>query len=215
MTIKAVGIVYGLFTALLLMPGCGKVRYPDYYTLALAPSPPRTGNGERTLGSLAVRDFETPSYLRQGRIVYRESPTEIGFYEYHRWINNPGAIVTTAMIDALRSSDLFSQVDLYASHVKADFQLRGRLERLDEIDYGGGVRVEVKLSAQLVNMRTASTVWSGEQAESASVEKATVNSVVTQMTHATQKCIDGLLADLRQHLGEGQQRSSDPGKPYH
>lgn len=214
MTIKAVGIAYVLFTAL-LMSGCGKVRYPDYYTLAVAPSPPQAGNGERAPGSLAVRDFETPAYLRQGRIVYRKSPTEIGFYEYHRWVNNPGAIVTTAMIDALRSSDLFSQVDLYASHVKADFQLRGRLERLEEIDYGGRVRVEVKLSAQLVNMRTASTVWSGEQAESVSVEKATVNSVVTEMTHATQKCINGLLADMRQHLGEGQQRPSDPGKPYH
>jgi ABC-type uncharacterized transport system auxiliary subunit len=207
MTIKTFVFAYVLFTAL-LMSGCGKVRYPNYHTLALAPSPPPAGNGEPALGSLAVRGFETPAYLRQGRIVYRESPTEIGFYEYHRWVTDPAAIVTTAMIDALRSSYLFSQVNSDASHIKPDFLLRGRLERLDEIDYGGGVRVEVKLSAQLVNVRTASTIWSGEEAETGRVEKATVNSVVNEMTRATQNCIDRLLADMQQHLGNGLQRSS-------
>ena len=210
MRIKAFVIAYVLFTAL-LMSGCGKVRYRNYHTLALAPSPSTASNREPALGSLAVRDFETPAYLRQGRIVYRESPTEIGFYEYHRWVNNPAAIVTTAMIDSLRSSDPFSKVDSDASHINADFLLRGRLEQLDEIDYGGGVRVEVKLSAQLVNLRTASTIWSGEQAETARVEKATVNSVVTEMTRATQNCIDRLLTDMQQHLGNRLQRSSDSG----
>lgn len=212
MTIKAFVFACVSLTAL-LMSGCGKVRYPNYHTLALAPSPPPAANGGQALGSLAVRDLETPAYLRQGRIVYRESPTEIGFYEYHRWVTNPGAIVTTGMIDALRSSDLFSQVASDASHIRPDFVLRGRLERLDEIDYGGGVRVEVKLSAQLVNLRTASPVWSGEEAETARVEKATVDSVVAVMTYAAQKCIDRLLADMHQHLGNGLQRSSDSELP--
>lgn len=213
MTIKAFVFACVSLTAL-LMSACGKVRYPNYHTLALAPSPPPAGNGGQALGSLAVRDLETPPYLRQGRIVYRESPTEIGFYEYHRWVTNPGMIVTNAMIDSLRSSDLFSQVDSYVSHIKPDFLLRGRLERLDEIDYGGVVRVEVKLSAQLVNLRTASPVWSGEEAETARVEKATVDSVVTVMTYAAQKCIDRLLADMQQHLGNGLQRSSGSEQPH-
>ena len=214
MTIKAFVFAYVLFTALVIS-GCGKVRYPNYHTLSLAPPPAPEGNGGHQLGSLAVRDFETPAYLRQGRIVYRESPTQVGFYEYHRWVSNPGMIVTNAMIDALRSSNLFSQVDSDASHIKPAFLLRGRLERLDEIDYGGGVQVEVKLSAQLVNSRTASPIWSGEEAETVrvEVEKATVNSVVMTMSHATQKCIDRLLADMRQQLGNGQQRSSGSEPP--
>jgi hypothetical protein len=32
--------------------------------------------------------------------------------------------------------------------------MSGRLERLEEIDYGGGVRVEAKLSAELLNLRS-------------------------------------------------------------
>jgi ABC-type uncharacterized transport system auxiliary subunit len=157
---------------------------------------------------LRVRDFETPSYLRQGRIVFRESPTQVGFYEYHRWFTDPGATVTTAMIGGLRSSGLFTEVDSQVSRMKPDFLLRGQLERLDEIDYGGAVRVEVKLSAQLVNLHNVSVVWSGSESETARVEKATVNSVVIGMSGAVQKCIDRLLADMHRQVGNAIQPSS-------
>lgn len=197
----------------LLATSCGKVRYPDYYTLALAPTLAPPANGTQRLGSLVVRDFETPAYLRQGRIVYRESPTEVGFYEFHRWVTNPGATVTTTIITELRSSGLFSPVDSDASHIKPDFLLRGQLERLDEIDYGGAVRVEVKLSAQLVNLRTTSTVWTGAEAETVRVEKASVNSVVIEMSHATQRCIDRLLDNMYQQLGQKPQPSADSQIP--
>src|SRR5215469_12328924 len=199
--------------AVLLVAGCGKVRYPNYYTLALAPTISPEGNEGRILGSLVVHDFETPTYLRQGRIVYRKSPTEVGFYEYHRWVTDPATTVTTAIIGPLRSSGLFSQVDSEASHMKPGFLLRGQLKRLDEIDYGGAVRVEVQLSAQLINLRTASTVWSGEEAETARVDKATVNSVVIEMSDALQKCIDRLLADMQRQRGNAIQRSSGSELP--
>jgi ABC-type uncharacterized transport system auxiliary subunit len=206
MTIKPVVFVCVSFAALLL-GSCSKVRYPNYYTLALAPTLDPAVSRGHALGSLAVRDFETPAYLRQGRIVYRESPTQVGFYEYHRWATNPGAIITTSIIDTLRSSSPFSQVDSYAKHTNADFLLRGQLERLDEIDYGGAVRVEVKLSAQLIDLRT-STVWSGVEEETVRVEKANVNSVVTGMSEAAQKCIDRLLRGMQQQLANATLRPS-------
>ncbi len=196
-------------SALMLLPACGKVRFPDYYTLALAPTLSPESYEKHPLGPLQVRNFDTPAYLRQGRIVYRQSPTEVGFYEYHRWVTDPGASVTTAMVGALRSSGLFTQVDSEVSHTKPDFLLRGQLGRLDEIDYGGTVRVEVKVSAQLVNLRTSSIVWSGDEAETAQVEKATVNSVVIGMSGAVQQCINRLLAGMRRQVGSVTQSSSN------
>ena len=186
----------------LVTTSCGKVRYPNYYTLALAPTLAPAGKGGATFGTLVVRDFETAAYLRQGRIVYRESPTQVGYYEYHRWVADPGTAAATAVIGSLRSSGLFSQIDSDARHIKPDFLLTGKLERLDEIDYPGAVRVEVKLSARLVDLRTASLVWSGDKAETARVEKAAVDSVVIE-----QKCIERLLADMQQQLLIARQRS--------
>lgn len=212
MTMKRFAFVCGSLLAL-LAAGCGKVRYPSYYTLALAPSLAPADASGRTLGSLAVHEFVTPPYLRQGRIVYRESPTQVGYYEFHRWVTNPASTITHAVVERLRSSGPFSPVDFDRKQSKSDFLLRGQLERLDEIDYGDGMRVEVKLSAQLVDLRNKSAVWSGNQTETARVKKANVNSVVIEMGHAAQNCIDRLMADMQQQLGNAQQRSSHSRLP--
>ena len=189
-------------TLMLLISGCmGKVRYPTYYTLALAPAMKPDVSTPHLRATVAVRRFETPMYLRQGRIVYRETPDQIGFYEYHRWAADPGATVTTAFIEALRSANAFSTVAPYDGQDRPDFLITGRLERLDEIDYGGGVRVEAKLSAVLMNLRTGSIVWSGDATETSNVARRDLNSVVAEMSHALQESINGLLSNMEQQSG--------------
>ena len=193
---KATVFVIGLLTA-----GCGgKILYPSYYSLAI-PSPPQPAlNGTRVAATLAIRRFETPAYLRQGRIVYREAPQEIGFYEYHRWAADPASTVTAAMIDALRSSRLFTFVTPYDGQQKPGYVMSGRIERLDEIDDGASVRVETKLSAELVDERTGATVWSDGASTTLSVETHDVNSVVVEMSRATGKNIDQLVGSLSAQL---------------
>jgi hypothetical protein len=100
---------------------------------------------------------------------------------------------------------LFSFIKPYDGHGRQDYLLNGRLERLDEIDYGGGVRVEAKLSADLINLETGATVWTGETAETLRVETHDVNSVVVEMSHAVQKSVDRLVASLDQQLLAGGQ----------
>ena len=87
-----------------LMTGCmgGKVRYPKYYALEIATAPVLKVKDQPLPVAVAVRRFDTPTYLRQGRIVYREAPEEVGFYDYHRWAADPGATVTTAVIAMMR-----------------------------------------------------------------------------------------------------------------
>jgi ABC-type uncharacterized transport system auxiliary subunit len=186
----------------LLMSGCAKVRYPDYYTLAVAPTVKPAPNDARQSATVAVRPFNTPAYLRQGRIVYRQTPEEVGFYDYHRWASDPGVVVTTGVIDSLRSANLFSVVEPYAGQERPDYLLSGRLERLDEVDYKSGVQVEVKLSAQLVNLRTGAAVWAGAVTKTSDVGSRDVNSVVVAMSHAVQGGIDQLVADVEKQLPE-------------
>jgi len=189
-------------TLALLISGCGKVKYPSYYTLSIAPElKSDVGSTPRPV-TVAVRQFETPAYLRQGRIVYSQAPGEVGFYEYHRWAVDPGAAVTTAMVEALRSGRLFSTVAPYDGHDRSDFLMTGRLEKLDEIDYGGEVRVEAKLSAELTNLHTGSVVWTGDAAQTSRVERRDVNSVVAEMSHALQESMDQLLKGMDQQVSK-------------
>ena len=186
---------------MLLMAGCGgRVLYPKYYDLEIPPAPRPAMNGAPKAGTVAVQQFQTPPYLRQGRIVYRQAPGEIAFYEYQRWAEDPAVTVTMAMIDSLRSTRLFSFVKPYDDRDQQDYLITGRLERLDEIDYNGGVRVEAKLSAVLVNLRTGTTLWTGDAAETLRVDTRNVNSVVVEMSHAVQKSIDRLVESLAQQL---------------
>ena len=184
----------------LLISGCGRTRYPSYYTLSIAPTLTPDVSLTHPPITVAVQRFETPAYLRQGRIVYSKAPGDIGFYEYHRWAVDPGAAVTTAVVESLRSERLFSSAAPYDGQQSVDYLLSGRLEKLEEVDYGGGVKVEAKLSAELMNLRTGSIVWTGDAAESSRVEGHDVNSVVTEMSHALQSSIDRLLIGMEHQI---------------
>ena len=146
----------GIITAL---TGCGgKIKYPNYYTLNL-PAPPDPPAPESVRTSIAVREFQSPGYLRQGPIVYRSTPEEIGFYEYHRWAADPRALVTNAVIDHLRASGQFALVTMYDGRPDRDYVFTGKLEKLEEVDYDAGVKVEVAISAQIIRAKTGATVW--------------------------------------------------------
>ena len=189
--------------SILLLPICGcmgKVRYPNYYSLSIPPAPALGTAAAPQTGTLAVRRFETPAYLRQGRIVYRETLDQIGFYEYHRWATDPGAAISTAVVDSLRANHSFSLVGPYDSGQHPDYLLTGRVERLDEIDYGGRVRVEARLSAELTNVRTGAVVWSGSANQTSNVDTRNVNSVVTEMDTAVQGSIQRLLGGMQEQL---------------
>ncbi len=173
--------------------GCmGKVKYPSYYTLNLPPAPdPPAQEGVRA--SLAIREFRSPGYLRQGAIVYKTSPEQLGFYQYHRWAVDPRELVTTAVADHLRASGSYSQVKTYDGHSDVDYVVSGRLEKLDEVDYEGGVKVEVAISAQMTKLATGETVWTNEVSEVGTVAERNVPAVVAEMNRTMDRAIEKLL----------------------
>jgi ABC-type uncharacterized transport system auxiliary subunit len=176
--------------------GClGKVRYPAYYELHLpaAPDPPP---GPEARASVAIREFRSPSYLRQGPLVYRASAEQIGFYDYHRWATDPRDFVTNAIADRLRASGNFADVKFYDGHSRTDYIISGRLERLEEVDYKGGVEVEVALSAQMTELRTGTTVWANSVSETSSVAQRDVPAVVGEMSHTMDRAIEKLLSSI-------------------
>ena len=179
--------------ALAVLMGCGgKAKFPNYYTLHVPPPPdPPAKEGARVC--LAVREFRSPTYLHQGAIVYKTSPEQIGFYNYHRWAVDPREFVTNAVTERLRASGNFTQVKLYDGRADIDYVLSGRLEQLEEIDYDGGVKVEVALSAQMTNLATGTTVWTNEVSELGTVGQRDGPAVVAVMNATIGRAIEKLL----------------------
>ena len=190
--------------------GCiSRAKYPAYYTLHVPPAIDVSIAGE-TRSSLAVREFRSPAYLRQGAIVYRTSPEQVGFYQYHRWAVDPREFVTNAIADRLRESGRFGEVKTYDGREDVDFILTGRLEKLEEVDYEGGVRVEVALSAQMTDLRSGKTVWANAASETVEVNKRTVPAVVAEMSHAMDGAIRKLLATLPVSTTTSLESHTDP-----
>jgi len=187
-------IVFCLATLTILV-GCGRVRYPQYYTLNL-PAPPDPPPAENVHAALAVREFRAPAYLRQGAIVYKPSPEQISFYAYHHWAINPCEFVTNSVIEQLRASGDFVRVRPYDGHSDTQYVLSGRLEKLEEIDYAGGVKVEVAISAQMTNLATGLTVWTNTVSEVGDVNKRDVPAVVSEMNRTMELAIKKLLTPM-------------------
>jgi ABC-type uncharacterized transport system auxiliary subunit len=182
-----------VLATLTILVGCGgAAKYPNYYTLHVQP-PVDPPTPEGVHASLAVREFRSPTYLRQGAIVYKTSPEQIGFYNYHRWAVDPREFLTNAVADHLRASGNFTQVKLYDGRSDIDYVLSGRLEKLDEIDYEGSVKVEVAISAQMTNLATGAQVWTNAVSEVGTVGKRDVPTVVAEMNRTMERAIEKLL----------------------
>jgi ABC-type uncharacterized transport system auxiliary subunit len=192
---KLTAIVLALSSLIALASCGGKMRYANYYTLNLpvTPDPPPAANANVTV---AIREFRAPAYLRNGAIVYKTSPELIGFYAYHRWAVDPCEFVTDSVVDRLRAAGAFLRVKRYDGRTDAEYVISGRLEKLEEIDYEGSVRVEVAISAQMVRLDTATAVWSNAVSEVGDVKQHDVPSVVSAMSRTMERAIDKLLTSL-------------------
>ena len=201
----------GLVLMILILAACGgPVKNPNYYTLHLPP-PPDPPALENVRATLAVREFRSPVYLRQGPIVYKTSPEQIGFYNYHRWAVDPREFLTNALTDRLRASGNFAQVRAYDGRSDVDYVLSGRLEELNEIDYEGGVKVQVAISAQMTSLATGATVWTHSVSEAGTVGQRDVPAIVSAMNATMGRAIDKLL-DPAPAPGSVQPTMSNAGK---
>jgi len=195
-------IVFSL-AALVILASCGgRVRYPNYYTLNL-PAPPDPPPAENVHTTLAIREFRAPTYLRQGAIVYKPSPEQIGFYAYQRWAINPSEFVTNSVIERLNASGNFARVKPYDGRPDIEYVLSGRLEKLEEIDYAGGVKVEVAISAHMTDLATGATVWSNAVSEVGDVNKRDVPAVVSEMNRTMERAISKLLSPMPADVATG------------
>ena len=193
-----IGSFIALLIALLALGGCAGVRYPNYYTLNI-PNPVSASRAVAPIsGTVVVQEFRAPAYLRQGPIVYRPEPEQIAFYDYHHWAEDPRRTVTAAVVRDLRQT--FKSAELYDGRGGAEFLLTGTLDRLEELDNGRSVSVDVGISAALKNLKTGDVIWSGTSSKTSAVEERSVPGVVAAMSRELSEAAGEIVASLRNGL---------------
>ncbi len=173
---------------------CGKVPLTNYYTLRVPPPP--QAHDPRTSAALGIERLSAPDALRDDRIVYYESPTQLNFYNYHRWSSEPATMMRDSIARRLRQEGVFSEIRMVPAREPVDYVLRGRLLNFEEVDFEGAVKGRVALELTLSRARDRRLIWSGtRQGESAAQGKG-VSAVVEALNAASDQVLNGLLSAL-------------------
>ena len=205
---KPIGVVFfaGMFV---ILAACGgKIHYPNYYVLNLPPAAPQPGQSRLLQSSAAVRQFSAPRFLGDGPIVYRQSPEQLGFYNYDRWAVDPRSAVTGAFAQVLESRGIFQSVRLFDGRATPDYLVTGTINHLEEIDQDHQVLMSVSISAQLTNVKTGDVAWSGVSSQTTSLKGHAVSDLVAGMSQSADQAITNLVSSMQGRLVQLQASAS-------
>jgi uncharacterized lipoprotein YmbA len=197
---KLVSVVFSAGVFMTFAACGGKIRYPSYYVLNLPPPTPQVAQTKPLAASVAVRQFSAPRFLRAGAIVYRQSPEQLGFYNYDRWAVDPRSTITSGFVRVLESRSIFQSVHLFAGGETPDYLITGTLDDLEEVDQGNQVFVRVSMTAQLMEMKTGNVVWSDGSSKTASLEDPARTRLVAGMSQAADQAITTLISSMQGRL---------------
>jgi ABC-type uncharacterized transport system auxiliary subunit len=85
---------------------------------------------------IGIEPFDAEPSYQQDRIIFRTSPYEVNFYEYHRWLVLPNELVTDQVYRLFAASDLFQHVHTYGFEAYADYILQGKIAMFDQWYHG-------------------------------------------------------------------------------
>lgn len=117
--------------AVLLLAGCGSFRQEARPTVWVALEPAQASGGLRTGGpTLEVARFASAAPFGTDRVATRDGTSRWTFASYHRWVAEPGAMVSSCVRNAMSCSDLFSAVFTPPAPYRADYRLSGAVRTL-------------------------------------------------------------------------------------
>lgn len=170
----------------LLDGGCLDSRPVHYYTIempAATLAPPAPAGPALTVSTISM----APDLL-DGRIRYRVGSNEVGAYQFHRWIERPGTMISESLVQALRASGKYRSVMESSSAAAGDYQLRGKLYEFDEIDRET-IETCISLRVDLVNVKTRQVVWGDLVTREEPVRNKNVPDVVASLDRNLQAVV--------------------------
>lgn len=180
---------------LAIVTGCGgKVPETRYYALA-APAPTTT---RATSVDVAVEPLSTEPGYDDERIVYRQNPYRLDYYQYHRWSAPPGNVVGGYLAQALDATGKFRTVTRETSD-RTKLVIGGRVLAIEEIDasttaWKGHIVIELTAT----DHKTGEVVWSQKFDETQPLTKQSPEGLAEAVSTAMSR----IVAKVAPALGE-------------
>lgn len=184
----------------LLLSGCGSVPPTYYYKIDYEPA--SLQNSSVIPITIGVSQFGADVTYEGDKIVYRESPYEVQFYHYRRWIAQPKKIVTEQVYQQYREADRFQRVVRIPSTFKIDYILKGRITAFEEWDEGQAWYGSVTIEFQLYDPNSNEIVWENFISEKTPATKKEPAEVVQAISESLNKVVAKSIAEIGDHFKE-------------
>jgi ABC-type uncharacterized transport system auxiliary subunit len=193
--------VVGTLLVVVGLSGCAGLRkFPAIRYYNIDGLSPTVETATRTWPvTLGVYVFGEATRYRD-RMLYRFSDVEVGFYEYDRWVEPPGEMVTRVVIAHLRASGLFRQVTPALDASALAWVLSGEVLRFDEVRSASGSQAECRVQFELRRVRDKQLLWSDVITTTAALTAETPVALARAMSEAVQQGARRLITTLQQRV---------------
>lgn len=188
-----------LFLFLLFFTGCLQRNPPvavHFYSLQ-----DRKPTGETRVKkssiSLGILPFQAASSI-ENRILYRLSQVELGYYEYERWAEPPGEMVTRSFSETFNSSGLFSSVAFGRNYSPSSvkWQLAGIVENFEEDRTSSPPTADLSVTLEIYQTDGNILIWNKRISSSEPLEADTRTHLALAMDKNLTRVIEEALGAL-------------------
>ncbi len=148
-------------------------------------------------GVVSVAQLEAEGLLRERPLLYSATggATEMQQHDYHYWMDPPTRMLQLQLVHYLRASGQAQSVVTPDLRIKPDYEVSGRIKRLERLLGGGPVRVVVELELSLVARPTNKLIVIGTYSAEAIAGDDGVESSVLALNQALGQVFERFLAD--------------------
>ncbi len=150
-------------------------------------------------GVISVMPLEAEGLLRERPLLYSMtgSAQELQQHDYHYWMDPPPRMLQLQLVDYLRASGVAQSVVTPGLRIPSDYEVTGRIKRLERLLGGGPPRVVAEVELALVETgRNRLLVVESYTAEAAS-ENDGVEASVLAFNRVLGDIFERFLADAR------------------
>ena len=174
-----------------------------YYRL-LVPTP-QAGAGAAPLpGILSVELLQADGLLRERPLLYSESGEsyELQQHNYHYWNDAPPRMLQDQMVTYLRRSGVSRQVVTPDMRIRADYQVSGKVRRLERLLGGGPPRVFVEIELALLRLTDERVLVVETFSAEEPAGDETVDAAIVALNRATAEIFDRFLSQIHDAAGQ-------------
>lgn len=178
---------------------CGSIPQTHYYRIDYQSNRTNSANHVVPL-TIGITQFRADMLYKDDKIVYRESPYEVKYYHYRRWVARPKKLVTEKVVEQYQSSGVFEKVVKLPAVTKVDYVLTGQIQAFEEWDEPADWYGVVSLRFELIDPSTGEVIWEKALSERTRVDKKEPVEVVKAISESLNKVVGRSIVAVRKAL---------------